>query len=506
MSGISLDERHRRESVRHEISLMKLEEAQVAQTLKVLESIPTWARDEDEDDWIVPGTGTEGKYTSQQYQSIRAEARLLQYTPLGRCIIQTMQDYTIGKSAQINAEDENEQAQDYWDEWAKLNQWDIKSKEIIRRVIRDGEVFLRWFETVNGMTFRFVDPEQIKAGNNGKPVDGIEVNDADYEEVIAYHRVWTASDGTLREESIDASEIDHWKIQVDSDVKRGVSFFQGIGRWIRESEKWLKDRAMINKIRHIWNVVGEPTSGMTSISSLKGKLDDATAEPAVGGTRKKKVPRPGSILFTKGVKWDLKSLNINASDTKDDGRLIQLMIGIGTSLPEYVIRGDASNANYASSMVSESPFVRAMESWQDYFEKVFQRVYARVLEYGIQTNAVPAKWQKTIRQIDTKSGEDRETTEKKETTTQCTVNFAMLIHRDIKAESEAIQIHIGEELCSRRTASQKMGYDWGEEQEQIEQEKAKEEKEAKRQAELYGLPGPGQRQPQDQDADNQDQE
>ena len=55
MSGISLDERHRRESVRREIALMKLEEAQVAQTLKVLENIPTWARDEDEDDWILDG-------------------------------------------------------------------------------------------------------------------------------------------------------------------------------------------------------------------------------------------------------------------------------------------------------------------------------------------------------------------------------------------------------------------------------------------------------------------
>lgn len=495
MSGVSLEERRRRESVKHEIALMKLEEAQVSQTLKILESVPTWARDEDEDDWVVPGSGKEGTYNTQEQQSIRAEARKLQHTPIGRCILGTMQDFIIGKSAEISAADENQAAQDYWNGWANRNGWDLKSKEIIRRTIRDGEVFIRWFPPKGAegdVLMRFMDPAQIQAGTGGKPVEGIETDPDDYEKVLSYHREWVGAGGVKNNEDIAADQVDHWKILVDSDTKRGVSFFHGLGEWIREAEKWLKDRAMLNKIRHIWNVVGEPVSGLTGLSTLKDKFEDATADPPVGGTRKKKVPRPGSVLFTKGVKWDLKSLNINAGDTKDDGRAIELMIAIGTGFPEYIIRGDASNANYSSSMVSESPFVRSMESWQDFFEKVFKKVYARVVQQGLQIQKVPAQWDKKSKEFDAETGDEKETNEKLDTTTECVVNFATLIHRDIKADSEAIQIHIGEDLCSRRTASEKMGYNWQQEQEQIEREKAKEAKEAKRNAELYGVPIPGQ--------------
>ena len=510
MAGISLEERHRRESVKHEIALMQLEQAQVAQTLKALESIPTWAKDEDEEEWTSPALSEKRSYSPQQQESIRSQARKLEYTCLGRCIMQTMQDFIIGKSAEITAENENEAAQDHWDGWADRNGWDLKSKEIIRRTIRDGEVFIRWFPPKGpdgDPLMRFVDPAQIAAGTNAKPVDGIETSEEDYEQIVSYHREWIDGYGNKHNEDIPAEQMDHWKILVDSDVKRGVSFFHGLGEWMREAEKWLKDRAALNKIRHIWNVVAEPVSGVTPIGTLKGKFDDATAEPLTGGTRKKKMIRSGSVLFTKGIKWDLKSLNINASDTSEDGRAIQLMIGIGTGFPEYIIRGDASNANYSSSMVSESPFVRAMETWQDFFEKAFKKVYKRIIEHGLGDGKIAAKFEKVKQDFDPDTGDEKESKETLETTTECMVNFATLIHRDIKAESEALQIHIGEDMCSRKTASEKMGYNWDEEQEQIEREKAKEQKEAKRNADLYGVAPFGQPpQPGDNQNPNQDQE
>jgi hypothetical protein len=38
-----------------------------------------------------------------------------------------------------------------------------------------------------------------------------------------------------------------------------------------------------------------------------------------------------------------------------------------TGLPEFMITGDASNGNYASTMIAEGPGEREIEDWQDFF-------------------------------------------------------------------------------------------------------------------------------------------
>lgn len=495
MAKLTLEEKHRNAEMRHEIALMKLDEARVAQTLKVMEQIPEFARDEDEKDWVIGTSESKEVYTQTELNDILVQARRLQYKPAGRNILQTLQDFIIGKSASIQPADENQATIDYWNKWQKSNNWDLKSKELIKRLFRDGEVFNRWFKVDKMNIFRFIDPAEIKPGTNGTPTFGIETDPDDYENIISYHREYKDSVNNAKDEDIPAEEIDHWKIMVDSDVKRGVSFFQGLGKYITEYEQWLEDRIKINKIRHIWNVVAEPIAGTTPISDLKGKFADTTRDAPLGGEKNKKVTKPGSILYTKGIRWDLKSLNINASDTADDGRAIQLMIAIGTNFPEYVIRGDASNANYASTMVSESPFVRAMESWQDFVEKIFQTIFKRVIEQGITNGDIPKTYKAKVTTFDSDKQEDVETEEERESTTDCIVNFATLIHHDLKADTEAVQIHTGEKWCSKKTASEKFDYDYEQEQEQIARESAQEEADMKRKAELYGLPNqfvPGQ--------------
>jgi hypothetical protein len=488
MARLTIEEKHRNAEMRYEMSLMRLDEARVKQTLKIMEEIPEFAQDPDEKDWVIGSGSGKDTYTPQELDTILSQARKLQYKPAGRNILQTLGDFTIGKSASIEPSDENQATIDYWKLWQERNNFDIRSKEFIRRLFRDGEVFLRWFKKGNDMVFRFLNPLEIKPKAGGKPTYGIETDPDDYERIISYHRAYTDENNTLHEEDIPAEEIDHWKIMVDEDVKRGVSFFIGLAKYITEYEQWLADRIKINKIRHIWNIVGEPVAGGTNISDLKGKLQDVTRDVPSGFDKPKKVTKPGSILFSKGMKWDLKSLNINASDTADDGRAIQLMIAIGTNFPEYIIRADASNANYASSMVSESPFVRAMESWQDYLEKPFKKIYKRVIENAIANGEIKSTYKAKVTTFDKEKQVDIETEEERESSTDCTINFATLIHRDLKQDTDAVQIHTGEKWCSKKTASAKFGYDWEEEQEEISREAADEEAEMKRKADLYGLP------------------
>src|SRR6185369_4253327 len=46
-------------------------------------------------------------------------------------------------------------------------------------------------------------------------------------------------------------------------------------------------------------------------------------------------------------------------------------IGVRWNMPEYMISGDASNGNYSSTLVAESPFVKAREADQQFYKRHF---------------------------------------------------------------------------------------------------------------------------------------
>ena len=56
------------------------------------------------------------------------------------------------------------------------------------------------------------------------------------------------------------------------------------------------------------------------------------------------------------------------------------MVGTRWQMPEYMISGDASNANFASTMVSGGPFDRASQRRQMTFKNVFGKVHWKALD------------------------------------------------------------------------------------------------------------------------------
>src|SRR6202008_1833776 len=53
------------------------------------------------------------------------------------------------------------------------------------------------------------------------------------------------------------------------------------------------------------------------------------------------------------------------------GQYVLRGIAVRWNMPEYLISSDASNANYASSLVAESPFVKAREADQQFYKRHF---------------------------------------------------------------------------------------------------------------------------------------
>jgi hypothetical protein len=537
-------------------------EAADAMTRIVLESVPVFAQDNDEREWSASTTGREPlNYSGSDLDRMLATALNLSFRPGGRGLLDVMESFVIGESMRVISEDENPEVQEYWDDWAKVNNWDMKSKEAFRRFLRDGEVFLRWFKPVPGqrddkkyghLRVRFMEPNEIKdpAGSNnwGHHTFGIETDPDDIETVLNYYRNYgyTAKGelaATDKWEQIPAAEIDHFKCMVDSNVKRGRSWLLGVGEYIVKHEQWLDQRFQLNRMRNLFAVIGNVKGvGTSDIATVKGKFADTTGKTNAGEGTPKKMPSNALMLLQKGIEWDLKSLNINASDAAEDGRNFQLAICTGTQLAEYVVRGDASNSNMASTMISESPMVRMFQKYQDMWRYMQGVIYARVIRYGIDTVQIPAMSTKTTegqlrstrratriatntgrsylaesirerRQIDLQffeaddpddtvgkddGGKDKSTkddlkrkADKKDkpvkepkveevpTSLECQIEFPPLVSRDPLQESQALAIHQDRKWASRQTCAAKMGYDPQKEKAEMEKDDQDERSSAK---------------------------
>ncbi len=101
--------------------------------------------------------------------------------------------------------------------------------------------------------------------------------------------------------------------------------------------------------------------------------------------------RAGTILTT-SEGTDLQYLNptTNFRDGVPLGRLMLLCAAAGSGLPEYMLTSDASNANYASTLVAEGPAVKLFHSEQLFFAGEWNRLWRWVLSQFIAAGQLPA--------------------------------------------------------------------------------------------------------------------
>lgn len=136
------------------------------------------------------------------------------------------------------------------DEFIDVNQWQCRQQEIVRRVDRDGEAFLRFFVAPDGVTrIRFVEPEQIcapqdrasvAAGREPRASFGIQTDPDDVETPLVYF-----IDGR----PVDAHHIQHRKANVDANVKRGLPLYFPVRKNLRRVEKLLRNMSALAEIQ-----------------------------------------------------------------------------------------------------------------------------------------------------------------------------------------------------------------------------------------------------------------
>jgi len=265
------------------------------------------------------------------------------------------------------------------DGFIRTNRWHARQQEIVRRRDRDGECFLRFFPDEDGTTrVRFVEPEQVAAPPEraGDPAArfGVQTDPDDVETVIGY---WI--DGRL----VDAAEVQHRKLGVDANVKRGLPLYYPVRKNLRRAEKLLRNMSVLAEIQSAIALIRKHVSATAAglEQFVRNQADLSVTSQRTGQTSHFRRFAPGTILdAVAGTEYEFPAAAIDA------GRYVVVLqaelraIASRLVMPEFMLTSDASNANYSSTMVAEGPAVKLFERLQHEMIEDDLDVMRRVLQ------------------------------------------------------------------------------------------------------------------------------
>jgi hypothetical protein len=268
------------------------------------------------------------------------------------------------------------------DEFIKRERWKGSlDTELFRRTRRAGERFLRVRGDAMGYTSTEVyEPSWITEPGNARAVEehyglpylnwkyGIATNPLDASDVWGY-MTCKYGDPTLWE-FVPVEQMSHVKINVDRNVKRGLSDFYAGERWLTAVDKLMGrtlDGAAIQA-----SIAGiRKHSDGASDAAIRG-MGDSVVDfyshlPAGGpGGAARSMPTErfysGKIVDARGFDWMTGPLGSpNGPTFIEIARAGMVHAARRWQMPENIATGDASNNNYASILESQSPFYGFIE-------------------------------------------------------------------------------------------------------------------------------------------------
>lgn len=378
------------------------------QVLEMVEQQSPQPVQEDPGRWLLLGDQTSGP-SEQTRKDVRSAARrLAQNHPHARNILRILEIYVVGPGLKLShhpqiatSESANEtvkSADRIWRNFLRANRRHFSFREFARRTWRDGECFLRLF-TLPGHTptVRFVDPERIGPTRETPESQGILTEEDDVETPLSYLQL-DPETGELAEE-IAADDMLHSRIGVDSNQKRGLSLFTPMIEMLGCFDRWLETEMTARKLQAsivLWRKVTGSPAQARGVSQDAGSASGASQSGV--GTPQKERYGPGSILTTSGG-TDLQFLQpkTNFGDAVPLGRMMLLSIAAGAGLPEFMLTSDASNANFASTMVAEGPAVKMFQSEQNFFAAEFENLWTWVMSTAIDRGELPIDFFEQVR-------------------------------------------------------------------------------------------------------------
>lgn len=315
--------------------------------------------------WIPVGGGSLGlsKITNRR-QLIEKCAGLYFLDPVAKNIVNNYTFFVVGTGFTVSVSG-GEAKQDAFEKWAEKAEWEERVEEAVRTMTLLGEAFLVRFPFRDLGAVGFEGPtsapvrQETGAGSPTPPTDfrvldpmrmpSIAVNPEDLDDPWGY--ALSRRDGKTT--WVHPDDVVHLRFGRLGGAVYGTPILMPAIVPLNQLGKFAENRYYLNWVRARFPVIRKITSPTASASKEKTKLDYEN------------LPKPGSVIFDKGpVEWQFPNLNIGSGDVWNDWRVLVLRVASAVSLPEYLVVQDASNSNYSSSIVAESPAHQMFRSLQ----------------------------------------------------------------------------------------------------------------------------------------------
>lgn len=205
------------------------------------------------------------------------------------------------------------------------------------------------------------------------------------DEPLGYHSV--ADESGVNWEFLDVSRVEHIKRNVPRNAKRGFSDFYPIEADSTRGDKLRRNMAEGAAVQSAIAYVRQHVAGTSRVQaeSIVGGNRTGTAQiPTQNSTATRNVTRwqPGQVVdLSAGLEYKPGPMG---SERAEHFLLVAAYVqrtqAVRWSMPEYMFSGDASNANYASTMEATSPFVKACEAEQRFYSQHFVRMVWKALK------------------------------------------------------------------------------------------------------------------------------
>lgn len=328
-------------------------------------------------------------------QWIRGLARMLARTEWGQAIMESLTAYTVGTGFEWKVKGRGgfdvALTQAVIDDVCRSQSWKAnREEEFFVRAVRDGEVFLRIVPSHGQIRLRFVEPAMVAEPSPGiaREIEsqfGIGLcswsfgvcTDADDFETVHGYFIQRQEDW----EFVPSSQMVHYKRGVDRAVKRGVSDFFPLRRTLPKALKLAHNQLDGAALQAAIAWIAElPPNTTTTQATAFASSNTTKPDPSFTNRQMKEYPA-GTVITTKaGTTYKPGPMG---AERNNGFQIVQAaalrQIGTRWNMPEYLISGDASNANYASTLAASAPFgkgrerdqAKLAEKWHEMWWKVF---------------------------------------------------------------------------------------------------------------------------------------
>lgn len=355
-----------------------------------------------------------------ELREARASARALAaFTSTAIGAVSALTNYTIGTGYSFTAIPRNENSRNAQldallsdvqfvldEQFERIDFVGDLDLELHERSREDGEAFVAIYPKPGDLCdIRVIEPDEITEPANKL---GLErwLGTIDRFQSFWKYGVHTRYDARMKTEDVDkplgyhvvfdddGSEWDyvptdrmlHIKRNVPRRAKRGISDFIPILRDLEREAKLRRNTAEGAATQAAITFIREhlPAAGKSDIEDFVSErlgFDTTKANNKTGTTTRRVEVYDSPVIkdVPAGMKYHAGPLGTLRSPVFIEvAQYLLRIIGTRWSMPEFLISGDASNNNFASSLVAEAPFVKARERDQNFYSKRY-RAFAWML-------------------------------------------------------------------------------------------------------------------------------